>query len=285
MKIKFFKIFFRYSVISIFAVGLATLGIDAADHRADISGSIIGRFLKTDSAPCPADMALVQNDKGGFCIDRFEASAGDACSFPDPSIQSETKSNLDIPDCKPASKENSIPWRNISAVQAQIACAKAGKYLPVSEEWFVAALGTPDKSADWSADDCQVQNNWSSQPGKTGSGKNCVSAAGAYDMVGNVWEWVKGDVKDGALDGTALPEQGYITAVTSGGEPIGTDANDKNENYNADFFWIKRSETRGIMRGGYFGNGEGAGIFSFYAVSPPEFAGSGVGFRCAKQVK
>jgi formylglycine-generating enzyme required for sulfatase activity len=61
--------------------------------------------------------------------------------------------------------------------------------LPTDKEWLQVALGTPDKETGWDSDDCQVENNWDIQPGLAGTGKNCVSAAGAYDMIGNVWEW------------------------------------------------------------------------------------------------
>ncbi|MBD3208569.1 MAG: SUMF1/EgtB/PvdO family nonheme iron enzyme, partial [Candidatus Nealsonbacteria bacterium] len=153
---------------------------------------------------------------------------------------------------------------------------------PTPKEWHQAALGTPDKESDWSGKDCHVAGNWPSQPGLTGSGEDCVSSAGAYDMVGNVWEWVDGTIFDGQYEGHALPEQGFVQGVDDQGLSYQTDIEESAPNYNQDYFWIKQQGTRGIARGGYWGNGSDAGVYSAYLVVPPSFSGTGVGFRCVK---
>lgn len=277
------KKFFFYLSIACVAVILVTVGIDASDHYDNFSESIVGRlWFGEDSGPCPAEMVFVANEKGGFCIDRYEASAGDDCPYREPVNQGDSRVNLDHNKCKPVSVVNALPWRYISQSQAAVACAKSGKRLATATEWYQASLGTPDMSKSWQADDCQVDRNWSMQPGRTGDGVNCVSAFGAYDMIGNVWEWVSGEIAEGRYNSRELPADGYVVSVDSSGLPVETSPEAADENYNEDYLWIKKSDVRGIARGGYWDNQEKAGFYSLYLVSSPSFAGTGVGFRCVK---
>lgn len=277
---------FKFALVVVVSVFLVTIAVDAADHRGNFSQSMIGRLVAgEEEGPCPEGMVLVSNDSGGFCADKYEASAGDKCSYSDPKNEKESSLNLNTPDCQAVSAPMAIPWRNLTQIQAVNLCAKAGKRLPTSEEWFAISLGTPDKIRGWTADDCQVSNNWSAQPGPTGSGKNCISYAGAYDLSGNVWEWVKGEISDGAYKDQSLPPDGYIQAVSVDGLPLETDPDNPVEAYNGDYLWIKTKGARGVARGGYWANGQEAGQYSFYAVTEPTFAGTGVGFRCIKDAK
>jgi formylglycine-generating enzyme required for sulfatase activity len=274
---------FKISAIGLTAVVLVTVGLDAADHYSNFSQSIIGRLIFGQApSPCPEDMVFVPKENGGFCIDKYEEAPSDNCPYDNPNSQVNTRDNLNTADCYPVSKPGRIPWRFISQSQAATACAKAGKRLPTYEEWYLASLGTPDPATGWGAKDCQVNNNWSQQPGPTGSGENCISAAGAYDMIGNAWEWVKGEINNGQLENLEMPPAGYIQAINSQGLVINTDVAKPNLNFNNDYFWIKNKGVRGIARGGYWHNGSDAGVYATYLVSPPNFAGTGIGFRCAK---
>ena len=186
-----FKYFWRKKktiIVVVSAIILSTIGVRATDNLSSFLPAMIGRGLTGDESACPSDMVFVLSDKGGFCIDKYEASAGLSCSYQDPQNQTQTRDNLNEINCQPASVSRAAPWRYISQDQAQAACAKAGKRLPTNEEWYLAALGTPDLSSNWGLEDCHVANNWKSQPGLTGSGSKCISSAGAYDMIGNVWE-------------------------------------------------------------------------------------------------
>jgi formylglycine-generating enzyme required for sulfatase activity len=282
MKKVIFKIL-KYFVIGAVAIILVSIGIDASDNFNNRSGSIIKNLIFGKSqGPCADDMVFVSSEKGGFCLDKYENSADTNCPMPNPAGQSDTKINLDKQDCKPVSKEGVRPWVNISQTQAAVACAKAGKRLPTDAEWYEGSLGTPDPAANWTVDDCQVAKNWAAQPGLTGSGKNCYSPYGAFDMIGNVWEWVRGEIVDGKYNGQILPPSGYIKEVNINGIPIATDADAPDPNHNQDYIWIKDKETRGMARGGYWDNQKEAGQFAVYLVSPPSFVGEGVGFRCAK---
>ena len=101
-------------------------------------------------------------------------------------------------------------------------------------------------------------------------------------MIGNVWEWVDGTTFEGEYNGRELPKSGFILGVDDEAMPIETNIEEGDPNYYHDYFWLKESGTRGIARGGYWDNKEEAGQYSLYAVSPPSYAGAGVGFRCVK---
>jgi formylglycine-generating enzyme required for sulfatase activity len=262
-------------IIAILAVIiLSTAGIKASD-------TLFGAKDQVKSL-CPEEMVFVPGSNGGFCVDKYENSAGDKCQNNNPSSEQDSQKNIDDPNCQAVSAAKAVPWRNLTQIQAATLCAKAGKRLPTSEEWFSASLGTPDKDSNWGLDDCQVNNNWIQQPGLTGSGKNCVSYAGAYDMVGNVWEWVKGEINSGVYGNIKMPDNGYVQAVSIDGLPTKTDPDNASEIYKNDYLWIKSDGERGIARGGYWGNGNEAGLYSFYAVTEPNLSAVGVGFRCVK---
>jgi formylglycine-generating enzyme required for sulfatase activity len=261
-------------IVMVVAVLLTSVGIRASDSLFGAKGQV--------KSLCPDNMVFVPGSKGGFCIDKYEDSAGPKCPSADPASDQESGSNIDAPDCQAVSAAGAIPWRNLTQIQAVDLCAKAGKRLPTSEEWFAATLGTPDKNSGWGSDDCQVNNNWSQQPGPTGSGKNCVSYVGAYDMIGNVWEWVNGTTNNGVYDNIKLPDNGYVQSVSPDGLPLTTDPDNPADAYKDDYSWIKFEGVRGIARGGYWANGADAGQYSFYAVTEPNVSAIGVGFRCVK---
>ncbi len=273
---KLFKLRIRDLAMIGLAFAATVIGIKASDnmfHKPADSGREDGR--------CPAEMAYIDTAIGGFCIDKYEAATGAECYFRSPANQAESRTDLEEQACVPVSEKGRIPWTNLSQSQAILACSKAGKRLPTSEEWFAAALGTPDQAGEWSADDCHVNFNWERQPGGTGSGKNCLSSKGAYDMIGNVWEWVNETVTDGHLKERELPEQGYVASADENGVANET-AETPDANYYNDYLWVKKQGTRGVARGGYWDNQDKAGQYSMYLVSLPSFAGVGVGFRCVK---
>jgi len=80
-----------------------------------------------------------------------------------------------------------VPAANITWFQAQEACANSGRRLPTSAEWQLGATGTPDAGGDNGTTNC---NSNALSVTLTGARKDCESARGALDMVGNLSEWV-----------------------------------------------------------------------------------------------
>ncbi len=273
-------------IAGVLIIVFSTIGIDAVDHYDNFSESIAGRlFVGKVDGPCPNEMTLIQSADGNFCIDLYENSANKECPHQIPISSEQSKDNLNFHDCAPTSLPNSVPWTNITQDQAISACTKGGKRLATNKEWSQAALGTPDKNSSWDQNDCQVSKNWNLQPGLTGSGQNCFSSFGAYDMIGNVWEWVDGTIDNGTLDGDILPKEGYVAGINKqNGMPANTTNEAPIEYYN-DYFWIKNTKIRAIARGGYWDNKDVAGQYSFYIVSEPNFSGLATGFRCVKSPK
>ena len=267
----------------VFASMMVTIGIDATDHFDNMSESFLGKIFFSSDGPCSSDMVFIPYENGGFCIDKYEASPGDSCPFKELKNQQETRINLTSAGCFAVSEKNKTPWTFLSQSQAREACARSGKRLATNEEWFAASLGTPDnKINDWSKSDCQLSSNWETQPGETGSGENCFSAYGAFDMVGNVWEWVIGEVVDGKYKGKDLADSGFIDEVDTNGLASLSNKNKANPNFNNDYMWLKKTKTRGMARGGFWDNKKEGGVYATYLVSQPSFAGAGIGFRCVK---
>jgi len=161
------------------------------------------------------------------------------------------------------------PSAFITWFQAEQACANSGKRLPTSAEWQAAVAGTPDPGPDNGTTDCNTASTFAVAP--TGSRKSCVSSRGAFDMVGNLFEWVADWVPRSTTGGSWDPDvsatgdlQGLIGADDSGTGGPGA-----------------------LLRGGdfIFGGNTYAGPLAISAVVEPSnsFNETGeIGFRCAR---
>lgn len=274
----------RGFIIIIASIVITSLAINATDHIGNISESLLGNVFSIggNSDGCGEGMAAVPAEGGSFCIDKYEASPSNGCQYKDPKNTEETKLNLDQPDCKAASVSGVSPWRNIARHQAELACAKAGKRLPTNKEWYRASLGTPDISSGWGADDCNLGRKNVQEPDMTESHQRCISSVGAYDMAGNVWEWVDGSINDGEYLGRNIPPSGFVQEIDIDGIAVKTDLQSPEISFNEDYFWSDGAGIKGIIRGGYWGNDSDAGQYAVNSVVSPMFTGMGVGFRCAK---
>ena len=151
----------------------------------------------------------------------------------------------------------------ITWFQAAAAARNSGKRLPTNQEWQVAALGTPDPgAADDGSTTCHtVYSIPITVP--TGSRSGCRSDVGAFDMVGNIGEWVA-DWSDQATGCTNFPASFGSDQSCVGGD--GT-------------YHLPGA----LFRGGYSSGGANAGVFAVDAGVYPSFGGSPVlGFRCAR---
>ena len=240
----------------------------------------VGGIGSQEKARCPSDMVYVSDGGGGFCIDRYENSTGPLCGKEEPANQFETSANMAQSACTTESKKDKKPWVNVDLHQAMTLCARVGKHLANPHEWYRAALGTPDEVSK-SSRACALGHIGQERADKTGMHDDCVSSYGAYDMVGNVWEWVDANIADGTYAGRTLPEEGFVAeadvdgiASKTGPEPIAP--------FGGDQWFVNKSELRGMFRGGFWSMEEKAGIYAVNATIPPSFVGNAVGFRCAQ---
>jgi hypothetical protein len=156
------------------------------------------------------------------------------------------------------------PSRNMSWFQAAAAARNSLKRLPSNAEWQVAALGTPDTGgADDGVATCNTDDLDPSLMSHTGARGACVSDAGAFDMAGNVWEWVA----DWTPRSTVCPGGSWLT-------------------FSDDLQCFLGAAVSGppgaLIRGGSWSLGATAGIFALSATADPSIVRNHVGFRSAR---
>lgn len=149
------------------------------------------------------------------------------------------------------------PSANITWFQAQEACTNARKRLPSNAEWQAGVNGTPDPGPDNGTTDCNTNSAFSAV--NTGSRSSCVSARGAFDMVGNVFEWVADWVPRSTGCGTWSGSTDFqcLAGAATTGEP------------------------GALIRGGSFDSGADAGPLAVGGVFEPSYS-SPFGLRCAR---
>jgi len=158
------------------------------------------------------------------------------------------------------------PSAYITWFQALAACRNAGKRLLTNAEWQAAALGTPVAETDDGAADCNLASatfTVPEDPTPTGSRSGCVSDVGAFDMAGNLWEWV--------ADWTEV-----AAGCTNWDEAHGNDLSCVGGNG-------MRHLPGALLRGGSF-DGRRAGVFAVNAVFDPSSAFFAFGFRCGREL-
>jgi formylglycine-generating enzyme required for sulfatase activity len=216
-------------------------------------------------ALCASDAVAV----GGLCVDKYEASVWSrAPGDEDPGIQYGTASD-DYPcadsgqDCDQifaASVAGAMPSGYATWFQAQQACANVGKRLLTNAEWQLAVRGTPDAGPDDGASDC---NTFSAEAKvAAGSRSECRSTYGAYDMVGNLAEWVADWAPRSAACtgwGDVSDDEMCFAGATAAGTAPGV-----------------------LIRGGDFTATTGAGPLSASALVTPSGRFDNVGFRCVR---
>lgn len=258
--------------VIVFAMTITALGIDASDTITGSRNTFLGQLISSQkSSVCPSGMAQVPMATSFKCVDIFEASTGDKCPYKDPSNELESKENAESTSCGAVSKSGVEPWRFITREQASVACVRAGKRLPNSDEWYHSAIGTPDKAELCNIDSQAVK--------KTGADEKCVSAIGAQDTIGNVWEWTSDDVIGGMYGGRSLPSAGYVTQVDSQGVATLT-GDSPSELFYKDYLWTSKEGAFGMMRGGFYGSKLDAGVYAVHAATLPTTVGTAIGFRC-----
>lgn len=177
-----------------------------------------------DPPGCPAGMARIER----YCIDRHEAHlvarGPDGETTPHPHFRRPEEGVT----YEARSEPGVWPQAYISRVEAEAACANAGKRLCTRREWQRACKGESNTTYPYGqrreAGRCNVEKphlltlrfgadprRWAyaqfndpsldQEPGflaRTGDYAGCAGDAGVFDLVGNLHEWVS-DTADGTL--------------------------------------------------------------------------------------
>ncbi len=189
---------------------------------------------------CPDGMVAVST----FCVDMYEASlvrldTGEAwCPFDNPGTTA----------MRAVSVAGAVPQAYIDQIQAGDACANAGKRLCTDAEWLRACQGPDGTTYPYgNTDELGVCNDHRDEHPAveyfgttaswiytmlenacldqlpetvdlTGSRTGCVTAEGAYDMMGNVHEWTantSGAFRGGYYMDTVLNGPGCLYVTTA----------------------------------------------------------------------
>jgi len=167
---------------------------------------------------------------------------------------------------------NNHPVINVDWYQAQDYCEWVGGSLPTNAQWHIAALGSDGRRLPWgSANPSSVQVNHGSYGNygdttEVGSFPSGSSPYGAFDMFGNVWEWVSNyyysysDSKAYTRFNAIGPSNGNFRVVRG-------------------FGWNQGS---GYYDG--YGYGPWTGFLEAYQGFNPRASQNDLGFRCAYPV-
>jgi hypothetical protein len=242
---------------------------------------------------CPPDSVLT----GTTCIDKYEASVwaipaeqtglikmvqdGKATladlmtdgATQQGAVGTNSCSNTDYPSTFPVTGNWTAPLYAVSIpgilpsacaswFQAEQACRLSGKRLLTNQEWQAAAAGTPDLGNDNLTTDCNITPVTGVV--NTSSRSACVSKWGAFDMVGNVSEWV-GDWGARADGATVWFPAGFGNDRSAIGDVGSSD-----------------SIPGALRRGGAWVDGTGAGVFFVSSTASPNIQEQDIGFRCAR---
>ena len=158
-----------------------------------------------------------------------------------------------------------LPSACITWFRAAQACRVSGKRLLTNLEWQDAAAGTPDPGTDNGTTDCNIST--AGNPVNTGSRSSCKSSWGAFDMVGNVIEWVADWAE---LDGVGCTDSTTYFGFAGTGDFLCFGGNGS------------LNAPAALLRGGNWADGSHGGVFAVEADNDPTAADNLIGFRCAR---
>lgn len=177
-----------------------------------VSALLFASCASDDREPaltCPSDEQVQMSAPTlniDFMMDRYEASRVDATS----SFEGEGVTLA-------CSVGGVIPWTSISYSEAHAACEASGKRLCTRDEWLLACQAFRNwpfpYGPDYDASACNASDAGIGSTAPTGGSPDCVSTQGAYDLSGNVREWVSSGASSAiALGGGAFDDSQINTA-------------------------------------------------------------------------
>lgn len=156
---------------------------------------------------CPSEMAEAE----GFCIDRYEAFASSSATcglqgtaygwngddyplgFPDKVGDGGLPETEKVYSC---AAQGVKPSAFITFFQAGQVCRNSGKHLCTAQEWYTACAGPGGLEYPYGDTyEAAACNTSSAAAVPTGSLAQCTSGFGAFDMSGNLYEWVFDDAR------------------------------------------------------------------------------------------
>jgi len=203
---------------TIFSLAVLLIGAAGVDSSANLPAETVSKdgalMVLVPAGPFP--MGVPKGDRDGgrdeyprhevyldaYYIDKFEVTNGRYLEFvratghrPPQNVKDPSR-NLWQGGLIPESIADR-PVINVDWYDADAYCKWAGKHLPTEAEWEKAARGTDDRRFPWgNVEPTHKHLNYNQrwQGEKTlmpvGSYVAGKSPFGAYDMAGNVWEWV-----------------------------------------------------------------------------------------------
>jgi hypothetical protein len=200
------------------------------------------------TGPCPALMALVEAEAGAACIDLYEGALlhleTDGAATPWPHFL--PIDGYDAGEFRAVPAAGVFPQGYISQVQATAACEASGKRLCTFEEWTAACRGQPEHhyiypygdmyeagrcneghespiielfGPDPTYSDTELNDPRCDQLegglAQGGAYSRCESTYGAFDMHGNIHEWIADSPAGEPTNGIFLG--GYFVDATENG--------------------------------------------------------------------
>ena len=194
------------------------LARDAATITRDMLPVSGGPFILGDDSRHADEGPMQEWSVPAFLIDKYEVTNSDyhkmvkSLNVPPPS---HWKGRM------PPEKIVDHPVTYVSWYDARDYCAWRGKRLPTEFEWERAARGDEGLKFPWGdIFDASIANTPQSEIGGTtpvGRFENGKSPVGAYDMAGNVWEWVDSWYKPYPGNERDNPNYGESYRIVRGG--------------------------------------------------------------------
>ena len=262
----------KTTLVVLGAIVFSSVAIQASDIIRNIDGNLTGLAIESGSI-CGAGAVQVSLGSGVLCVDMYEASTEETCSIAVVTSQIDTQTNMNQTDCRAVSQSGVLPWRYVSLAQAQQLCGRSGKRLPTNDEWHSLVNTMSDQSG------CIISSSGPTDEG----GPQCATQSGIFNLIGNVWEWIDGEIVDGQYNNRSVPESGYVALVDSDGVVLET-SNTAEAEFGDDYANTSQSGVKGILRGGFYGSGDDAGIYAQNLAVPLDLRTDGVGFRCVKNI-